>query len=62
MTDLTQTVDSIARENDPQKIQAIQRTFANDTSNYIKKIEKHVDDLRGLRRSFLSLSGAAISI
>jgi hypothetical protein len=62
MTDLTQTVDSIARENDPQKIEAIQRIFANDASNYIKKIEKQVDDLRGLQRSFLSLSGAAISI
>jgi hypothetical protein len=62
VSNLNQTLQSIAKNSEPQEIQAFQTAFANDASNYIKKIEEQIDALRELRIAFLSLSGASVSI
>ena len=40
----------------------IQKKFVDDLRNDMQELEKQIDELRGLRRKFLSLSGAIVSV
>ncbi len=42
--------------------QNIQKKFLDDMRNDIQELEKQIDELRKLRRSFLYLSGAIVSV